>query len=1477
MSNVKHVGEKIEATVAAALWDMADANASARLDSAPPDSDGADTLAVGAGALVRAIFTGRPSFNMAEFYAKWEEGNIRNTSEPVMKLHSMAFVTPNHVPYYSISGYMWTGGLPTYVDYMIATGAVLETTTAGRTVPNYYFQPRDIAVGPDGKIAVVDAGAFHAAVIEIFRDLGRDVPPNPAGNGTNIMAYIVKGFGDETCKEPPCVETVLGPLSYTDTRFFYNVLFLRTFTTPSIAVDSQGRIIVPLPSSLRTGAGHVQVFHPNGTQAFKLGDGEAIHKLIHPANVAVDSNDRILVSDPENSHLKIFNPNGSLDLILHTPTLPHLSSNHFRGAVNIATGMDDAILTVRRGNADIVRVHEPNGDLRFRFDPYGSKTDIGRFDSATATAIDPLGRIIVATHYGKILSYEPTGRFIEEFSLLALSPFGGSVSGMAVDHDGRLLVADFSSSFIYAFELDTGMPSIHNVYYHRSQDGRHTGGRTVEIMVNFTEAVTVTGRPALELSLGQTGRPALYASGSGSPVLRFSYEVRPCDSANPLRYAGANALSLNGGEIIDGSGNAANLTLPAPGSNGSLSAYRALEIGPATGACADAGGAPAVDDEALLSHGLAWTGPGDAPAVSDRAAAAAALLAGGPGDAPAVSDRAAAAAALLAGGPADAPAVSDRAAAARVHRAAAAGTPVIDDGAYTARRYAAGAADAPAVDDEALLSHGHAWTGPGDAPAVSDRAAAAAALLAGGPADAPAVSDRAAAARVHRAAAAGTPVIDDGAYAARGYAAGADGAPAVSDQAAAAAHRIVGGTADAPAVSDRAPVAHGHKGVAGAEPPAPVAVFAPPRAGAPAGEPYVAGQVVAVAIEFSAPVTVLARGGGEPYIELRTGSAGALAPYESGNNTAELAFAYEVRGGDVTGRLSYAGAGALILNGSTIASLASGAPASSVLPEPGEPGSLSAGASASGGPPVRIAPDPARPVLDIGILDEAGRAGGPVSLAALAAAYEFNERQGRAPGALLVNASVHDAGATAESAAAALRAAHAAGAGPLLYIGPSTDRGLHAAMPYAEENGIVLVSAGSTAPSLAIAGDRTFRLLPNDALEAAALARLAHNAGAESLHVVLENATYGPAGMPGVPSPPGRFSHGFAEALAGSAIPPVSGTITLAGAGGAYGADAAAASIDASVGSGRAPAAVVYLGSPEGLAALAAGSAGYPALASAAWFASGMSAGSGLLAEDGGRAAAFALQAGLSAVRWSPPPTDVSREVDSLMAGVDQGARHRAYAAYDAMLVLGTAAAAVRGDLDPAAIADGLPAAAAAHYGALGDIALDPAGDMWVPARYDLWTVAAAGQPGQGPLPAAWSRQPGAVDEARACSISLERARIDYGPIESGQTSRPHLQTIANTGQLPFARVDLTATPWHVDSPGACAPGALPSLPVGLSEIRTEHGGAFVDLAAGGATLAEGLEAGGRALLWYRLSLAGYADLPQAEITQCATYAVRCG
>ncbi len=98
----------------------------------------------------------------------------------------------------------------------------------------------------------------------------------------------------------------------------------------------------------------------------------------------------------------------------------------------------------------------------------------------------------------------------------------------------------------------------------------------ISIQVSFSGTVTVTGAP--QLALNSNGR-ANYTSGSGSATLNFTYAIGATDSSSHLDYASTGALTLNGGTIKDAAGNNANLTLPAPGTAGSLGANAAFLIG----------------------------------------------------------------------------------------------------------------------------------------------------------------------------------------------------------------------------------------------------------------------------------------------------------------------------------------------------------------------------------------------------------------------------------------------------------------------------------------------------------------------------------------------------------------------------------------------------------------------------------------------------------------------------------------------------------------------------------------------------------------------------------------------------------------------------------------------------------------------------------------------------------------------------------
>ena len=108
-------------------------------------------------------------------------------------------------------------------------------------------------------------------------------------------------------------------------------------------------------------------------------------------------------------------------------------------------------------------------------------------------------------------------------------------------------------------------------------DGTYTTSAIIDINITFSGIVSVTGVPALVLETGVIDRQATYLSGSGSTTLTFRYTVTAGDSSPDLDYVGTNSLVLNGGTIFGAVGNAI-LTLPSPGTTGSLGANKNIVI-----------------------------------------------------------------------------------------------------------------------------------------------------------------------------------------------------------------------------------------------------------------------------------------------------------------------------------------------------------------------------------------------------------------------------------------------------------------------------------------------------------------------------------------------------------------------------------------------------------------------------------------------------------------------------------------------------------------------------------------------------------------------------------------------------------------------------------------------------------------------------------------------------------------------------------
>ena len=188
-----------------------------------------------------------------------------------------------------------------------------------------------------------------------------------------------------------------------------------------------------------------------------------------------------------------------------------------------------------------------------------------------------------------------------------------------------------------AIRIDTAAPAVDRVWSPNRTD-TYTAGDAIRIVVDFSENVTVDaasgGAPTLTLETGDTDRRAAYESGSGTRALTFAYTVSAGDdSGGSLDYAGTSALALNGGAIMDVAGNAANLSLPEPGQDGSLAGSGiAVDAAPpyvarvaSPNATATYGAGEKIEIEVVFSEAVAYTGAapslaldagGDSPAVA---------------------------------------------------------------------------------------------------------------------------------------------------------------------------------------------------------------------------------------------------------------------------------------------------------------------------------------------------------------------------------------------------------------------------------------------------------------------------------------------------------------------------------------------------------------------------------------------------------------------------------------------------------------------------------------------------------------------------------------------------------------------------------------------------------------------------------------------------------------------------------------------
>jgi len=133
--------------------------------------------------------------------------------------------------------------------------------------------------------------------------------------------------------------------------------------------------------------------------------------------------------------------------------------------------------------------------------------------------------------------------------------------------------------------VDTTAPTVLSVTS-STANGSYRAGQVVAIQVTFTEPVSVTGTPQLTLETGGTDAVVNYVSTAGS-VLTFNYTIAGGENSADLDYVSNAALALNAGTIRDAVNIPATLTLPDPGTTGSLGQAHAIIVDTAASTVTD--------------------------------------------------------------------------------------------------------------------------------------------------------------------------------------------------------------------------------------------------------------------------------------------------------------------------------------------------------------------------------------------------------------------------------------------------------------------------------------------------------------------------------------------------------------------------------------------------------------------------------------------------------------------------------------------------------------------------------------------------------------------------------------------------------------------------------------------------------------------------------------------------------------------------
>ena len=317
---------------------------------------------------------------------------------------------------------------------------------------------------------------------------------------------------------------------------------------------------------------------------FDIGDSS-----IRASGLVLDGDGRLVVTSIGNSNVSTFYTNGSLVSNFNIPSPFGVQE----GVSPVDVEIDaDGNLVIMEQVGRGVSVRDTDGRLLYTTDPI----PFYPLFSPSGVAVDPNGRIIVSNNAAGVLAvYDHAGGFVSQ-----IGSHGDGPGEFEIPHDidafgnGTLAVADLGNHRVqFLNPVDTTPPTIISVSFGGilgtpTSLYPHGPGGLIAIDVKFSEPIrtfTRAGgeRPSIMLETGaKDARAVMFGTGAQAflpaDTVRFLYTVGHGEASFALDYAEGNPFDLGDSAITDYHGNRADLSVPAAGSEGSLSGAASMDL-----------------------------------------------------------------------------------------------------------------------------------------------------------------------------------------------------------------------------------------------------------------------------------------------------------------------------------------------------------------------------------------------------------------------------------------------------------------------------------------------------------------------------------------------------------------------------------------------------------------------------------------------------------------------------------------------------------------------------------------------------------------------------------------------------------------------------------------------------------------------------------------------------------------------------------